>query len=178
MLSHFVMGPWGRPVSISSLLNTSYLFSVIVLHDCSEICSLQTRSWYRKGLLLGVTWACSLKEGGCFCRYFNSVFEICGTATGSNVNILLNIPICRRHISQHTGFLGDLSTEFSVPPLDKAGEPSYPRVMRMLLETSHSLYERMEACGASSFSPKEKEIMWHHPSPPTSNPSNYIEWLR
>ena len=143
MLSLFIMGPWGRPISISSLLNTDYLFSVIILHDCSEICSLQTCSRYRKS---HTTWCdlSMLKKDSCFCRYFNSVFEICRTATGSNVNSLLNIPISRRHVSQHTGFLDDLSIEFNIAPLNKAGKLSYPRVIRILLETSHSLYEHME----------------------------------
>lgn len=141
MLSLFIMGPWGRPISTSSLLSEDYLFSTIFLHDCSEICRLQTCSWYREG---HATWCdlSMLKEGVCFCRYFNSVFELCRTR--SSVSSLLNSPISRGRISEHTGFLDDLSIEFNVPPLDKAGELSYPRVIRILLEISHGLYERME----------------------------------
>lgn len=47
-------------------------------------------------------------------------------------------------MSQHTGFLDDLSIEINVPVPYKEDEFSYPRIIRTLLWTSHSLYECME----------------------------------
>lgn len=136
---------------------------------CYYIRPLQQRAWMLIETAGSHTTWCDLsmlKEGSCFCRKFNSIFQISRAATGSNVNSLLNISISRGHVSQHTGFLDDLSVEFCVPPLDKAGELSYPGVIGILLITSHSLYARMEN------DPKGQRNSWHLPPSLTSNPTN------